>query len=312
MILSVSRRTDVPNWYADWFFRRLQEGYVLVRNPMNPRQISRVTLTPDVVDGIVFWSKNPAPMLDRLDLLQDYAFYFQFTLNAYGPDVEAGLPDKFSRIVPVFQRLADRIGPARMVWRYDPILISRRYTCDWHRDAFAQLARRLAPYTRTCTISFLDFYRNTAKNLTSLELQPFAPAQQAALARDLAQIARSYGLAMDTCAEQMDLSAYGIGHARCIDGQRFAALLHTPLRIERDKNQRPACGCMASIDIGAYDSCRNGCRYCYATHSAKAVQTNLRLHDPASPLLIGTPGPQDRITLRPMETLREYQLRLDE
>ena len=170
MIISVSRRTDIPAFYSEWFFNRLKAGEVLVRNPMNARQISKIKLTPDAVDGIVFWTKNPAPMLDRLYLLKDYIYYFQFTLNAYGKEIESGVPSKNRFVIPTFQRLSDLIGPDRIVWRYDPIFLNETYTIDYHIYYFEKLARRLSPFTRKCTISFLDSYRN----IESLQVCRFA------------------------------------------------------------------------------------------------------------------------------------------
>lgn len=311
MIISASRRTDIPAYFSDWFFNRLSAGFVLVRNPMNPRQISRVALTPDVVDGFVFWTKNPAPMLDRLSLLQDYPFYFQLTLTAYGRDVEAGLPGKGEALVPTFVRLAEAIGPERVIWRYDPIFLSETYTADYHLRWFGQLARRLSPCTRRCTISFIDFYRGTERQMADLNLLPFPAQAQAELARRLAEIAHGYGLAIDTCAEAMDLSAYGIGHAHCIDGALLSRLGGVPLAVSPDKNQRPACGCAESIDIGAYNTCRNGCRYCYANYIPSTITANAARHDPHSPLLIGDLADDDRVVERKMASLRIEQLRLD-
>ncbi len=164
MIISASRRTDIPAYYSDWFFNRIKEQYVLARNPRNFRRISRVPLSPNVVDGIVFWTKNPAPMLAKLDKLKDYTFYFQFTLTPYGRDMEPGIGSKQDSIIPSFQRLADTIGPERVIWRYDPVLLSDVYTEKYHLKHFEKLAGRLSGYTRRCTISFLDMYRNTKRN----------------------------------------------------------------------------------------------------------------------------------------------------
>ena len=127
MIISASRRTDIPTYYSEWFFNRIKEGYALVRNPMNAHQISKISLNPDVVDGIVFWTKNPTPMLDKLDRLKDYTYYFQFTLNAYGQDVEASIPSKNNVVIPAFQKLSDMIGPEKVIWRYDPIYLNETY-----------------------------------------------------------------------------------------------------------------------------------------------------------------------------------------
>lgn len=308
MIISASRRTDIPRFFSPWFFHRLQEGFVLVRNPMNPRRISRVSLDPAVVDGLVLWTKDPTPMLGGLAALDPYAYYFQFTLTAYGPDVEPRLHPKAEGVIPAFRRLADRIGPDRVIWRYDPIFLSARYSADFHRRSFESLARQLAPHTRQCIISFLDEYRNTRRNMAGLSLQPFGPEQQRALAADLAAIARGFGLAVNTCAEALDLSDCGIGRAHCIDGALLSRLAGCPLDLRRDPGQRPACGCVQSIDIGAYDTCPGGCLYCYANHSPRLLQTRLARHDPAGALLTGTVGPEDRVTERRMTSCRQTQL----
>lgn len=311
MIISASRRTDIPTYYSDWLLNRIKAGYVYVRNPMNVHQISQISLSPDVVDGIVFWTKNPIPMLDKLDALKDYMYYFQFTLNSYGADVERKIPSKSKVIVPAFQRLSDLIGPDRVIWRYDPIFLSETYTMDYHIRYFEGLAKRLSPYTKKCTISFLDFYRNTGKNISALAPSRFSVEQQEQLAKSIAEIAHSYGLRVDTCAEGIELHQYGIEHARCIDDRLLEQLVQCPLNVKKDKNQRLECGCIESLDIGAYNTCRNGCRYCYANHSEKAVGTNSGKHDPDSPLLIGEVGPEDKITERKMFSCKVDQLRLD-
>ena len=307
MIISASRRTDIPTYYSEWFMNRIREGYALARNPMNAHQVSRISLSPEVVDGIVFWTKNPAPMLDKLPQLKDYMYYFQFTLNAYEQDVEADVPLKHKYIVPTFQRLSEMIGPERVVWRYDPILLSDKYTFDYHVKYFELLAKKLAPYTQKCTISFLDMYVKTERNVAGLNIQPWTLELQDAMAKSLAEIAHSYGLELETCAEGIELEKYGIKHAHCIDGELFAKLLGCPLKVGKDKNQRKECGCVDSVDIGAYNTCRNGCRYCYANFNAKMVQNNQQRHNPLSPLLLGELQPDDKVTERKMTSCLERQ-----
>ncbi|WP_418667685.1 DUF1848 domain-containing protein [Allofournierella sp.] len=307
MIISASRRTDLPAYYSGWLFERLRQGEALVRNPLNPRRVSRVSLRPGDVDGIVFWTKDPGPMLGRLAELSGYAYYFQFTLTGYGPEVEPRVADKQKVLVPAFRRLAQAIGPGRVVWRYDPIFLSKTYTFDHHLRSFEALARQLQGCSDTCVISFLDFYRGTAKRMADLALEAFPPAKQEELAAALAPIAEAYGFAMESCAERLELARYGIRHGRCIDPERLGRILHCPLRPEKDKNQRPACGCAPSVDIGAYDTCPGGCLYCYADHGRRPAP-----HDPASPLLAGALGPQDLVSERKERTLRETQLRWEE
>lgn len=311
MIISASRRTDIPTYYSDWFLNRVKAGYVYVRNPMNAHQISRISLSPEVVDGIVFWTKNPAPMLSKLDALKDYTYYFQFTLNSYGVDVESNIPSKNSVIMPAFQRLSDLIGPDRVIWRYDPIFLNETYTMEYHTRYFEELAKRLSPYTKKCTISFLDFYRNTEKNVATLSPGKLPFEQQEQLAKSMAEIAHSYGLRIDTCAEGIELQQYGIEHAKCIDDRLLGQLIQCPLDIKKDKNQRLECGCIESLDIGAYNTCCNGCRYCYANYSEKTVCTNSGKHNPDSPLLVGEVGTEDKIIERKMFSCRVSQIRLE-
>lgn len=311
MIISASRRTDIPTYYSNWFFNRVMDGYVLVRNPMNAHQISKIALNPDVVDGIVFWTKNPIPMLNELKILHDYMYYFQFTLNSYAQDVEAHVPNKQKHIIPAFKKLSDMIGPDRVIWRYDPIFLNDTYTPEYHIRYFERIAKELSPYTKKCTISFIDFYRNTSKNVSGLSLRDFPEETQKSLAKELAAIAHSYGLLIDTCAEGIELQEYGIEHARCIDDRLLSKLLECPLDIGKDKSQRLECGCIESIDIGAYNSCRNGCKYCYANYSEKTVCSNFAKHIPDSPLLFGEVGPDDKITERKVTSCKINQIRFD-
>lgn len=298
MIISVSRRTDIPACHADWFFRRLQEGFVLVRHPMNPRRVSRVCLSPEVVDGFVFWTKNPLPMLERLSLLKEYAYYFQFTLTPYGRDAEPGLPSKRDVLIPAFRKLSSLLGRHRVIWRYDPVFLSRTYTFEYHVRWFERLAALLAPCTEKCVISFLDVYRDTKRNMASLGLRDFPPDMQAELAGKLAEAAHAYGLRVESCAEDMDLSRFGIAHGRCVDADLIGRTGNVSLKVNRDGNQRPACGCAQSIDIGAYGSCRHGCLYCYAG----AGRAGEEGQNSDSPLLIGTLHGEDVVTDRVMHS----------
>ena len=310
MIISASRRTDIPTYYADWLFNRLKEEYVLVRNPMNIHQIGKISLAPEVVDGIVFWTKNPIPMLDRLSELDKYNYYFQFTLNAYGKDVEPNIPSKNDVIIPAFQQLSKIIGRERIIWRYDPIFFNEYFTMEYHCKYFRMLAERLGPYTEKCTVSFLDLYRNTARNTKPLNIQPETREQQIEIMQRFLKIADEYGLYIDTCAEEIDLEKFGIAHAHCIDKKRFEQIGKYKLSVEKDPNQRPECGCIASIDIGTYNTCKNGCLYCYANYSHNTVVKNTQLHNPLSPLLFGEVGPDDTIKERKVKSCKDCQFTL--
>jgi hypothetical protein len=263
VIISASRRTDIPAFFADWFFTGLQQGSVQVANPYNPRQVRIVDLSVPAVDGIVFWSKNPQPMLTRLDRLRDYTYYFQITLNAYGEEVEPGVPAA-GEAVEAFRRLAGLVGADRVVWRYDPIVLSDRFTPSYHLEHFAELAEQLSGLASQCTISFVDAYRCNARPMARAGLRPPDDAAMRTIAAGLAAIAREHRLPLQTCAEAADFSDLGITQASCVDAGRLARLSGRPLQTARDKNQRPACGCSASVDIGRYQTCGFGCVYCYA------------------------------------------------
>lgn len=308
MIISASRRTDIPTYYSDWFYNRIKEGFVYVRNPMNIHQIGKIALTPDVVDGIVFWTKNPLPMLDRLDKLSNYIYYFQFTLNAYGKDVEPNVPSKNDIVIPTFQKLSQKIGKDKVVWRYDPILFNENYTMEYHIKYFKMLIDKLAGYTEKCTVSFLDLYKNTQQNTARLGIVNPTLQRKEELMRQFSEIAKAAGIYIDTCAEDIDLSKFGIRHAHCIDKERFERLGDYKLTIEKDKNQRPECDCIASIDIGAYNTCKNGCLYCYANYSQDTVSQNYSLHNPNSPLLFGTVTDIDVIKDRDVKSCRDCQM----
>lgn len=310
MIISVSRRTDIPSYYSTWFFNRLKEGYAYVRNPMNPHQISEVPLSPDAVDGIVFWTKNPTPMLNSLDKLQNYTYYFQYTLTPYGDDVEKNIPSKSNIIIPTFRKLSSLIGKERVVWRYDPILLSDKYTLQYHMQCFCRFCDKLADYTEKCTISFLDLYKNMQRNITPLGIRPLSYGQAEELAGYFSEVAHEHGIYIDTCAENMELDKYGIKHASCIDQDRLERIGNYKLDIERDKNQRDACNCVSSIDLGAYNTCQNGCVYCYANFNQTLVNDCCIKHNPSSPLLYGEVGIDDIIRPRAMKSLRNDQISL--
>jgi DNA repair photolyase len=306
MIISASRRTDIPSYYSDWFLNRIKEGFVLVRNPMNYHQISKINLAPEVVDGIVFWTKNPLPMLNRLDELKDYMYYFQFTLTSYEKDVEQNLPSKSESLIQTFKTLSSKIGADRVIWRYDPILMNDKYSFDYHVRYFEKLAEELHDFTRKVTISFIDEdYRGVKNNIKELALLRFPIEIQRELSAKLAEIAHRYDLEIDTCAELIDLDEFGIKHARCIDDRLLEKLLGCRLHIDKDKNQRLACGCAASIDVGMYNTCLGGCRYCYANYSPSTVVGNFTKHVPGSPLLSGIVTEDDKIHERSVKSCRE-------
>lgn len=304
MIVSASRRTDIPAFYAQWLLNRLEAREVLVPEPYRPGHLGRVRLSPDVVDCLVLWTKDPGPMLDKLDRLDElgYRYYFQFTLTPYGRNVEPGLPDK-KTLEETFRALSRRCGKERVIWRYDPVFLDENHTIPWHLEQFERLCEGLVDSTCRCVFSFIDLYRGSGfRVMTQGEME--------AVAAGFSAIAKGYGLPLFTCAETIDLSAWGIGHGACIDRGVVETIVGCPITGKKDKNQRPACGCIAAVDIGAYDTCTHGCAYCYGTSSARAAARREAAHDPASPLLTGWPRGDEIIRDRTTGSQKQLQTTL--
>ncbi len=308
MILSVSRRTDIPNYYSDWFFNRIKDRYVYVRNPMNAHQVSKIDISPEVVDCIVFWTKNPEPMIKRLDELTAYNFYFQFTLTGYGKDMECNVPHKKEKMIPIFQQLSKEIGCEKVIWRYDPIIFTKKYTPEYHLKAFEQIATSLKGYTKRCVISFVDVYAKNKKNMDLLDFYDMDKPQLMLFAKEISRIAKENGMTIGSCAESIDLDECGIEHNCCIDKKLIENIIGCRLKVEKDKNQRQECGCMESVEIGTYNTCKNGCKYCYANYSEESVSKNCNKYDPDSPILCGILAEDDKITERKVKSLKEKQL----
>lgn len=308
MILSVSRRTDIPNYYSEWFLNRIEEGYLYVRNPMNIHQISKINISPEVVDCIVFWTKNPEPMMDKLNRLEDYKFYFQFTLTGYGKDIEPCLPHKREKIIPIFQRLSSMIGREKVIWRYDPIIITDKYTEDYHLKAFGEIAANLSGYCNRVVISFVDSYAKTKNNMKKMNALDIDKFDILKFASQLAKIAKDNNMQIATCAEKIDLSVSGIMHGNCIDKSLIEKITGYQIKAVKDKNQREECGCIESVEIGAYDTCLNGCKYCYASSSEKKVKANFALYDINSPLLCGKITEEDKVNERKVKSIKEGQM----
>ena len=297
MILSVSRRTDIPAFYSEWFFNRIKEGFVYVRNPLNIHLVSRISLDPKLIDCIVFWSKNPKPMLKRLDELKEYMYYFQFTINPYSEYLENHVPKK-QQIIDTFHELSDAIGPQRTIWRYDPILLTNDIDINYHVIYFEEIAKRLFGYTNTCVISFVDLYNKTQRNLKDTSARELTIPEVFELVSKLIIIAQKYGMKIHSCAEDVALEKYGIVHGKCIDNVLIEDLLDLKLVVSKDKNQRKECGCVQSIDIGEYNTCLHGCKYCYANFDSKTVEKKQSFHNPNSPLLIGELEDNDKVVER--------------
>lgn len=307
MIISVSRRTDIPAFYSDWFFTRLKEGYVYVRNPINKNQISKISLKPRDVDCFVFWSKNPASFQRRLVELQSYKYYFQFSINSYDTDLEPYVPRK-KGIINNFIDLSKKIGKEKVIWRYDPILLSKKYTLDYHIKYFESIAKLVSPHTEKSVISFVDIYKKCKRNLKNTDVRELNEEEIIDISKRLNAISDKYNLKLETCAENFDLDSIGVKHGRCIDNELIERILGKKIKTAKDRNQRKSCGCIESVDIGAYNTCKHGCLYCYANFNSEMVDENYISHSSSSPLLFGIVRDKDIIKERENKSVIESTL----
>ncbi len=311
MIISATRRTDIPSYYGKWFINRLKEGYVLIQNPYNENRYSKALLTKESVDIIVFWTKNPIPFLKYLDEIDKmgYIYYFQFTITPYDNSIEKNLPSK-KDILNSFIYLSKRLGVDKVIWRYDPIIISDKFTVEYHTKMFKFMANKLKDYTNRCIISFVDDYKNVTyrmgKNPTSL----LTYNNIEKLAKSFSEIAKENNIELFTCSEAVDLSKYDIKKSACIDKELIEKILKSKIDVKIDKNQREECRCVESIEIGTYNCCDNGCTYCYALQSEESSRENVKKHNPLSPTLIGEVSKNAIITNRDTKSVIIKQMSL--
>ena len=302
MILSVSRRTDIPAFYSEWFINRINDGYLYVKNPMYPEKVSKISLDPEVIDCIVFWTKNAKPILNKLQNLSQYNYYFQYTINAYGTDVEPVLGKDLNEKISTFIALSKKIGSNKVIWRYDPIFLSQKYNEEFHLENFRYICEKLNGYTHRCVISFLDLYDKIKRR--EMKLYDFDEKKIRILVSEMVKIAEANGIEIESCAEKISLEEEGVKHGHCIDKEYIEELIGYKITGSKDKSQRAECGCMESIDIGVYDTCRYMCQYCYALNNMKKLKENLDNYDVDSPLLCSKLNEGDIITERKMKSLK--------
>lgn len=294
MILNTGGRTDTVQYYTKWLLRRFAEGYVLVRNPLFRNKIYRYELTPDKVDCVVFCSKNYQPILPQLHEITDrFHTYFHYTITAYEKEIEPGVPS-IEESMKTLIKLSKQVGKQRIAWRYDPVLLTEEYTIQRHLETFEHMAEALAPYIDRCIFSFVEMYKKLEGNMP--ELIPLSEEDMDTLAEGLGSIAGKYGIHLQTCGTNGDYTRYGIHASGCMTLDILGKANGIEFRNLKHKGMRKGCHCIESRDIGAYDTCLNGCKYCYANKNSEKAIENYQHHDPESPLLLGHVNPEDTIT----------------
>ena len=275
MIINTGGRTDTVQYYTEWLLHRFSEGYVLSRNPMFPNKVNRYELTPDKVDCVVFCSKNYKPILPRLHEITDrFNTYFHYTITAYGKDIEPNVPS-IDESIETLVKLSEIVGAKRVAWRYDPVLLTEKYTIKRHLETFEYMSEKLAPYIDRCIFSFVEMYKKLQYNMP--ELIPLTENDMEILASRLGSIAKKYGIVIQTCGTNGDFSEYGIHSSGCMTLDILGKANGVEFRELKHKGMRQGCHCIESRDIGAYDTCMNGCKYCYANKNPQKAFENTNI-----------------------------------
>ena len=307
MIINLGSRTDIPAFYSKWFFNRIKEGFVYVRNLYYENQVTEYRLDPEVVDLLVFVTKNPAPMLERLEEIKDFNQYWQVTITAYGKDIEENVPTK-EKVIKSFKKLSSKVGIKKIAWRYDPIFINEKYSLGKHLETFEKMTAELADYTNVSIISFIDLYEKTKKNFS--QVKEVTKEERHLLGKEFTRIADKYNIKIKTCAEGDELSKYGIDCSGCLTQSVFEKAIGENLKVPNKLKVRQECDCLLGNDIGAYNTCGHGCKYCYANYSKKRVKENMKRHEVNSPFLIGGNLAGDKIHKADQKSYIDKQLRL--
>ncbi len=289
MIISASRRCDIPSQYGNWFVNRLKEGYVITKNPYSDTQFRKIPLNKNTVDIIVFWTKNPIPFLKHLKTIDKlgYKYYFQFTITPYEKDIEKNLPNK-NTLIDTFIKMSQKLGKNKLIWRYDPILINDKYNLNYHTQKFKQMCQKLNGYTDRCIISFVDNYKNVSTRMGYNVDYKMTLSNVEKIVTLFSLIAKENNIDLYTCSESFDLSKYNVKHASCIDKDIIETILNKNIKKLTAKNQRKNCLCLDSIDIGSYNTCNNNCGYCYATTDLEKTNININNHNENEPVITGT------------------------
>ena len=293
MILFVSGRTDIPAFYSNWFINRVKAGFVDVRNPFNQKLVSRIYFSD--VDLIMFCSKNPLPMINKLDTL-NVPVLFHVTITPYGKDVEPNIPDK-RLIIEGVKKLSLVLGIDNVVVRYDPIFLSDKYNVDYHIKAFDKLCKNLNGYVNKIIVSFMDEYKNVRRNKNILKYKAFTREDYKKIGEAFSKSAMDNGMSVQTCFEDNDLTQYGFVKGECLSHELAYILTGKKFKSNNVRKEKK-CECVQMVDIGDYNSCMHMCKYCYANYDEKAVSSNFERHDDNSSLLIGSIQSDDVIKVR--------------
>lgn len=284
MILNTGLRTDIPGFFSEWFYNRIDDGFVYVRNPYAKNQIYSYRLDPELIDCIIFCTKNPKPMFENLEKIDKFNQYWHITITPYEKEIEPNIPP-MNDVLESFKYLSKKLGKENVTLRYDPIFINEKYTLEKHIESFEYIINSLSGYTTEAIISFIDLYEKTKRNFPkAIEV---TKDERLKLGKEFAQIGKKNNITIKTCVEGSELDKFGIDSSGCMTKEVIERAINKNLNVPKQKARNGECYCLLNNDIGEYNTCDHGCLYCYANSNKRLVKRNLKLHDPKSPILIG-------------------------
>ncbi len=293
MIINTGSRTDTVQYYTEWLLKRFEEGFVYSRNPLFPDKVTKYELNPDVVDCIIFCSKNYEPILPYIKgITEKFNTYFHYTITAYDKDIEPNVPD-IEKSIETLIKLSELVGRQRIAWRYDPILLTEKYTKILHYKTFNHIAEKISPYIDRCIFSFVEMYKKLETNMPEIIL--LTPKDKTEIARNIGAIAKKHNMIIQTCATDENYEQYGILTSGCLTADILGRANNVKFKKLKHSGNRKNCNCMESRNIGDYDTCPNGCKYCYANQNPQIAKLNYEKHNPNSPLILGDLQETDEI-----------------
>ncbi len=294
MVINVGARTDIVNYYSEWLINRIKDGYAYSRNPLFPNNVSRISLKPEDVDCLMFCSKNYKPMLKYMQEINNkYKIICYYTITAYGKDVEPYVPS-IEDSIDTLIKLSKIVGKEKVLWRYDPILLTEKYTIEYHLKTFAYMAKKISPYVQRCIFSFVEIYKKLDYNMP--EIIPFTTEDKITIVKKLGKIAKDNNLYIQTCGTDENYEKYNVHLSGCTTTKILEQANNVKYKNIKANGMRKGCHCIPSRDIGAYDTCLSGCKYCYANKRPNIARENYKFHDKKSPILIGHIKENDKIT----------------
>ena len=283
MILNTGLRTDIPGFFSEWFYNRIDEGFVYVRNPYAKyakNQIYSYRLDPELIDCMIFCTKNPKPMLENLEKIDKFNQYWHITITPYEKEIEPNVPP-VDDVLESFKYLSKRLGKENVTLRYDPIFINEKYTLEKHIESFEYMINSLSGYTTEAIISFIDLYEKTKRNFP--QAREVTKDERLKIGKEFARIGNENNIRIKTCVEGTELDKFGIDSSGCMTKEVIERAINKNLNVPKQKARNGECYCLLNNDIGEYNTCDHGCLYCYANSNKRLVKRNLKLHDPKSP-----------------------------